>query len=123
MAVTLVYISTSIAKDKDVRLQEELDEEKRQRMARVHEATQSFTKEEWENIKARVKAHEELTQRLQQLRRYSFDELKNLFETTIRRVNTFVAIESEVDKAVPKFTARSLKRGAEEELDQGSSKR
>nr|GEZ80749.1 ribonuclease H-like domain, reverse transcriptase, RNA-dependent DNA polymerase [Tanacetum cinerariifolium] len=36
-----------------VRLQEELDEEERQRMARVHEATQSFTEEEWENIRAR----------------------------------------------------------------------
>ncbi|GJZ51855.1 hypothetical protein Tco_0606370 [Tanacetum coccineum] len=33
-----------------VRLQEELDEEERQRMARVHEAAQSFTEEEWENI-------------------------------------------------------------------------
>ncbi|GJY54699.1 hypothetical protein Tco_0446363 [Tanacetum coccineum] len=47
-----------------VRLQEELDEEKRQRMARVHEATQSFTEEEWENIRARVKADEELSRRL-----------------------------------------------------------
>nr|GEV48904.1 hypothetical protein [Tanacetum cinerariifolium] len=48
-----------------VRLQEELDEEERQRMARVHEAAQSFTEQEWENIRARVKADEELTQRLQ----------------------------------------------------------
>ncbi|GJZ14648.1 hypothetical protein Tco_0550325, partial [Tanacetum coccineum] len=38
---------------------------------------------------------------LQQLRRYSFDELKALFETTMRRVSTFVPIESEDDKAVP----------------------
>ncbi|GJR29018.1 copia protein [Tanacetum coccineum] len=45
-----------------VRLQEELDEEERQKMARVHEAAQSFTEEEWENIKARVKANEELAQ-------------------------------------------------------------
>ncbi|GJX31016.1 ribonuclease H-like domain-containing protein [Tanacetum coccineum] len=48
-----------------VRLQEELDEEERQRMDRVHEAAQSFTEEEWENIKARVEADKELTQRLQ----------------------------------------------------------
>ncbi|GJS51240.1 hypothetical protein Tco_0624602 [Tanacetum coccineum] len=47
-----------------VRLQEELDEEERQRMARVHAAAQSFTEEEWENIRARVEADEELTQRL-----------------------------------------------------------
>ncbi|GJX28667.1 ribonuclease H-like domain-containing protein [Tanacetum coccineum] len=47
-----------------VRLQEELDEEERQRMAIVHEAAQYFTKEEWENIRARVEADEELAQRL-----------------------------------------------------------
>ncbi|GJV46561.1 hypothetical protein Tco_1431097 [Tanacetum coccineum] len=33
-----------------VRLQEELDEEERKRMARAHEEAQSFTKEEWEKI-------------------------------------------------------------------------
>nr|GEV79081.1 hypothetical protein [Tanacetum cinerariifolium] len=139
MAEILVYIRKSAAKDKGkgimtksepvqtktnlqqeqkrlgyeaaVRLQEELDEEERQRMTKVHQATQSFTEEEWENIRAR------------QLRGYSFDELKTLFETTMRRVNTFVPMESEVDRVVSEFAARSLKSGAEEELDQGSSKR
>nr|GFC92961.1 hypothetical protein [Tanacetum cinerariifolium] len=41
----------------------------------------------------------------------------------MRRVNTFVSIESEVDRAVPELAARSLKRDAEEALDQGGSKR
>ncbi|GJZ30195.1 hypothetical protein Tco_0575242 [Tanacetum coccineum] len=55
--------SPVVIKDKAaMRLQEELDEEERQRMARVHEAVQSFTEEEWENIRARVKVDEELTQ-------------------------------------------------------------
>ncbi|GJU59096.1 hypothetical protein Tco_1236862 [Tanacetum coccineum] len=48
-----------------VRLQEKLDKEERQRMARVHKAAQSFTEEEWENIRARVEADEKLTHRLQ----------------------------------------------------------
>ncbi|GKB70552.1 putative reverse transcriptase domain-containing protein, partial [Tanacetum coccineum] len=60
---------------------------------------------------------------LQQLRGYSFDEIKTLFETTMRKVNTFVPIESEVDRAVPKLAAKSLKRDAKEEFDQESSKR
>ncbi|GJV42227.1 ribonuclease H-like domain-containing protein [Tanacetum coccineum] len=60
---------------------------------------------------------------LQQLRGYSFDEIKTLFETTMRKVNTFVPIESEVDRAVPELAAGSSKRVAEEELDQESSKR
>ncbi|GJR31904.1 hypothetical protein Tco_1108136 [Tanacetum coccineum] len=60
---------------------------------------------------------------LQQLRGYSFDKIKTLFETTMRSVNTFVPIESEVDKAVPELAAGSSKRDAEEKLDQESSKR
>ncbi|GJU92920.1 hypothetical protein Tco_1317676 [Tanacetum coccineum] len=60
---------------------------------------------------------------LQQLRGYSFDEIKTLFETTMRKVNTFVPIEGEVDRADSELAAGSLKRAAEEELDQESSKR
>ncbi|GJS79205.1 hypothetical protein Tco_0729086 [Tanacetum coccineum] len=56
---------------------------------------------------------------LQQLRRYSFDELKTLFETTIRRTNTFTPMKSDV----PKIAVESSKRHAEEEPDQESSKR
>ncbi|GJU18448.1 hypothetical protein Tco_1146414 [Tanacetum coccineum] len=41
----------------------------------------------------------------------------------MRRVNTFVPIESEVDSAVPELAAGSLKRDVEEELYQESSKR
>ncbi|GKE18609.1 hypothetical protein Tco_1426186 [Tanacetum coccineum] len=41
----------------------------------------------------------------------------------MRSVDTFVPIESEVDRAVPELAARSLKRVAKEELDQESSKR
>ncbi|GKB56945.1 hypothetical protein Tco_0913131 [Tanacetum coccineum] len=60
---------------------------------------------------------------LQHLRGYSFDEIKTLFETTMRKVNTFVPIESEVDRVVPELVVGSSKRAAEEELDQESSKR
>nr|GEY20893.1 hypothetical protein [Tanacetum cinerariifolium] len=93
-----------------VRLQEQFDEEERQRMARVHKAAQTFTKEEWENIRARIEADEELTQRLQA------EEKDNKID--------FVLIESEDDKAVPKLAeSRSSKRDAEEELDQVKSKK
>ncbi|GJZ82768.1 hypothetical protein Tco_0647941 [Tanacetum coccineum] len=43
-----------------LRLQEQLDEEERQRITRVHEAASSFNIEEWEDIQARIKADEEL---------------------------------------------------------------
>ncbi|GKD08538.1 hypothetical protein Tco_1188223 [Tanacetum coccineum] len=181
-----------------VRLQEELNEEERQRMTKVHEAAQSFTEEEQENIRARVKADEELSKRLQaekrnkysevdqakmpvdlinqrkkyfvakkaevkrnkpmtqaqqrnyminyikymgshilqQLKRYSFDELKELFEITMKNVNTFVPMETE-DKGraselatgssqatiIDSAKVGSSKRAEEAELDHEGSKR
>ncbi|GKA06614.1 hypothetical protein Tco_0685838 [Tanacetum coccineum] len=60
---------------------------------------------------------------LKQLKSYSFDEIKNLFETTMRRVHTFVPMESESERVIPELAAGSSKRDAEEELVQESSKR
>ncbi|GKA24219.1 hypothetical protein Tco_0710252 [Tanacetum coccineum] len=48
---------------------------------------------------------------------FPFNELKALFETTMRRVQTFHPIESEGDKTVPELTTGSSKRDAEVELD------
>ncbi|GJT22344.1 hypothetical protein Tco_0892281 [Tanacetum coccineum] len=152
------------------RLQEQFDEEERQRIASVHEEASTFKPEEWDNIQAQIEADEELAHRLQaqereryseadkakllvelinerkrqfaqqraqqrrnrpltqaqqrsymcnyikhmgshtlqQLRGYSFDEIKVLFEATVKRVNTFTLMESN-DK-VPKVIAGSSKR-------------
>ncbi|GJZ40221.1 hypothetical protein Tco_0586784 [Tanacetum coccineum] len=56
---------------------------------------------------------------LQQLKKLSFDEIKELFETTVKRVNTFTPMKS--DDTVPKVVTGSSKRSAEEEL--GEEKR
>ncbi|GJV05440.1 hypothetical protein Tco_1343096 [Tanacetum coccineum] len=58
---------------------------------------------------------------LQQLKKLSFDEIKELFETTMKRVKDFVPMES--DKLVPKISTRSSKRTAEAELEHEGSKR
>ncbi|GJW56729.1 hypothetical protein Tco_0103460 [Tanacetum coccineum] len=60
---------------------------------------------------------------LKQLKSYSFDEIKNLFETTMRRVYIFVLMESESERVILELTARSSKRDAEEELGQESTKK
>ncbi|GJU21062.1 hypothetical protein Tco_1154404 [Tanacetum coccineum] len=60
---------------------------------------------------------------LPQVRGYSFDEIKSLFEATIKRVNTFTPIKSDVDRTVPKIAVRSTKRAAKEELGQQSFKK
>ncbi|GJW36100.1 retrovirus-related pol polyprotein from transposon TNT 1-94 [Tanacetum coccineum] len=165
------------------RLQEQFDEEERQRIASIHEEASTFKPEEWDNIQAQIEADEELAHRLQaqereryseadkakllvelinerkrqfaqqraqqrrnmpltqaqqrsymcnyikhmgshtlqQLRGYSFDEIKVLFEATVKRVNTFTPMKS--DDTVPKVVTGSSKRSAEEELGEESSKR
>ncbi|GJY54089.1 hypothetical protein Tco_0445753 [Tanacetum coccineum] len=58
---------------------------------------------------------------LQQLKKLSFDEVKELFETTMKRVNIFTLMES--DDTVPKVVAGILKIYTEQELNQKSLKR
>ncbi|GKA43219.1 hypothetical protein Tco_0735943, partial [Tanacetum coccineum] len=58
---------------------------------------------------------------LQQLKKLSFDEIKELFKTTMKRVQDFVPMES--DRLVPKISTRSSKRIAETELEHEGSKR
>ncbi|GJT06157.1 hypothetical protein Tco_0840619 [Tanacetum coccineum] len=77
-----------------VRLQEELDEKEIQRIARAHEADQSFTEEEWENIRERVEADEELSRRLQakEMNKYSeVDQAKMLIDLINQRKKYFAA--------------------------------
>ncbi|GJY51291.1 hypothetical protein Tco_0442138 [Tanacetum coccineum] len=59
-----------------VRLQEQLDEEERKRIARVHEEASSFNIEEWEDIQATIEADEELAQRIQAEKREKYSEAK-----------------------------------------------
>nr|GEV82096.1 hypothetical protein [Tanacetum cinerariifolium] len=61
---------------------------------------------------------------LKWLKKLSFEEINELFKATIRRIQDFVPMEREGDKEVSMFPeARGSKRDAEEELDQGSSKK
>ncbi|GJR96801.1 hypothetical protein Tco_0268975 [Tanacetum coccineum] len=136
--------------EEDLRLQEQLDEEERQRITRVHEEASTFNAEEWDNIQAQIKVDEELAHRaeqrrnkpmtqaqqrtymcnyiknmgshtLQQLKKLSFDEVNELFETTMKRVNTFTPMES--DDKVLKVVVGSSKIDAKQELNEESSKR
>ncbi|GJQ98207.1 retrovirus-related pol polyprotein from transposon TNT 1-94, partial [Tanacetum coccineum] len=85
-----------------LRLQEQLDEEERQRIARVHKEANTFNAEEWDNIQAQIEADEELAQKLQAEERGKF---------------------SEVEKARLLISTGSSKRTAETELDHEGSKR
>ncbi|GJT58122.1 hypothetical protein Tco_0993176 [Tanacetum coccineum] len=122
--------SAAKTKDKAVRLQEEFDEEERQRIARVHEAARSFYEVEWEDIRARVEASEESNYikhmgnyKLQQLKILSFDEIKDLFETTMRRANTFVPMEIEIRREVLELVTDSSQAAVTESTEDGGTKR
>ncbi|GKD94867.1 hypothetical protein Tco_1374704 [Tanacetum coccineum] len=60
---------------------------------------------------------------LQQLKRYSFDELKELFETTMKNVNTFVSIKTEDRGRASKLAAGSSQAPITDSAKVGSSKR
>nr|GEV11770.1 retrovirus-related Pol polyprotein from transposon TNT 1-94 [Tanacetum cinerariifolium] len=62
------------------------------------------------------------TKRQQEQERLGY-EAAELFETTMKRVSTFIPMETEVRREVPKIAAGSSKRDEEEELTQESSKR
>ncbi|GKE32462.1 hypothetical protein Tco_1451784 [Tanacetum coccineum] len=59
-----------------LRLQEQLDEKERQRIARVHVEANTFNAEEWDNIQAQIEADEELAQKLQVEERGKFFEFE-----------------------------------------------
>ncbi|GKD14210.1 hypothetical protein Tco_1198617, partial [Tanacetum coccineum] len=123
IAETLMYIRRSAAKDKGkakmdeaepvqtktklqqrqerlgyeaaVRLQEQLDEEERQRIARVHEEASSFNVEEWEDIQARIEADEELAQRIQveEREKYSEAEQARMLVELINQIKKYFAAQ------------------------------
>ncbi|GJR17807.1 hypothetical protein Tco_0966334 [Tanacetum coccineum] len=116
-----------------LRLQAQLNKEEGQRIARVHKEASTFNAEEWDNIQAQIEADKHRLQAQEReryseadkarllLKKLSFDEVKELFETTRKRVNTFTPMES--DNIAPKVIAGSSKIDAEHELNQESSKR
>ncbi|GJU23152.1 hypothetical protein Tco_1156494 [Tanacetum coccineum] len=59
-----------------LRLQEQLDEEERQRITRVHKEASTFNAEEWDNIQAQIEADEELAHMLQAQEREDTLKLK-----------------------------------------------
>nr|GEU28968.1 ribonuclease H-like domain-containing protein [Tanacetum cinerariifolium] len=141
-----------------MRLQEELDEEERQRMARRLQAEERNKYSEVDQAKmlaqnVKAKRNKLMTQAQQRAymstyiknmgsyivnksKKLSFDEIKKVFETTMKIVNTFIPMETEVRGRASELAAGSsqatitdsagvgmFKRVAEAELDYDSSKR
>ncbi|GJR39905.1 integrase, catalytic region, zinc finger, CCHC-type containing protein [Tanacetum coccineum] len=84
-----------------MKIQGELDATERQRMDQVHQAAQGFTNDEWDDILARVAADKDFNQEgcytLKQLKALSFEEVKGIFKATMRKVQSFVPMDSELE--------------------------
>ncbi|GJZ06821.1 hypothetical protein Tco_0540614, partial [Tanacetum coccineum] len=132
-----------------MKTQEELDAAERQRMAQVHQATQGFTDDEWDDILARVTADKDFVQQLQaakrnkpmtpaqqkeymytyiknqegcytlkQLKALSFEEVKEIFNATMRKVQSFVPMDSETEEASGSVQEQTGEEPKAEELSQ-----
>ncbi|GJT09990.1 hypothetical protein Tco_0857032 [Tanacetum coccineum] len=66
-----------------LRLQEQFDEEERQRIASVHEEASTFKPEEWDNIQAQIEADEEF--------------VHSSYTTTVEKNTTFDEINSSIE--------------------------
>ncbi|GJT83708.1 hypothetical protein Tco_1058050 [Tanacetum coccineum] len=89
-----------------IRLQEQLAEEENQRIARDAEG---FIEDEWEDIRARVEADEELTQRLQAEERDKYsevDQAKMLVDLINERKIYFAAQKAEAKRNKPMTQAQ-----------------
>ncbi|GJV16785.1 hypothetical protein Tco_1362108 [Tanacetum coccineum] len=85
-----------------MRIQEELDESERQRMAQVHQAAQGFTYAEWDDILARVAVDEDLVQQLQAGEKYSEEDLpRKLVELVNQRKKFFAQQRAEAKRNKP----------------------
>nr|GEU60602.1 hypothetical protein [Tanacetum cinerariifolium] len=60
---------------------------------------------------------------LNQLKKLSFDEIKKLFETTMKIVNTFIPMETEVKGRASELAAGSSQATITDSAEVGSSKR
>ncbi|GJZ85981.1 hypothetical protein Tco_0657591 [Tanacetum coccineum] len=98
-----------IARDAEVaqKLQEEIDAAERQKMAQVHQAAQGFTDAEWDDILARVAVDEDLVKQLQAGEKCSEDDLPmKLVELVNQRKKFFAQQRAEQRRNKPMTQAQ-----------------
>ncbi|GJX70089.1 hypothetical protein Tco_0307260 [Tanacetum coccineum] len=131
-----VALDEVMARNLEAQMQAELIEEERLARQKEEEANIDLI-ESWDNTQAMMEADFELAQRLQaeeqgeitieersrfQLKSKSYDEIQKLFDKEMKRVNTFVDMNSKVVKGSETRTEESSKR-AGDELESDKSKK
>ncbi|GJY04358.1 putative ribonuclease H-like domain-containing protein [Tanacetum coccineum] len=98
-----------IARDAEVaqKLQEEIDAAERQRMAQLHQAAQGFIDVEWDDVLARVATDEDFVQQLQAGEKCSEEDLPmNLVELVNKRKKFFAQQRAEAKRNKPMTPAQ-----------------
>nr|GEV25591.1 hypothetical protein [Tanacetum cinerariifolium] len=121
-------VTTELARKLEAKMQVELVEEERIVRQREEEANMIS----WDNTQAMIEADFELAQRLQAEEQgkitidkdqdYFYDEIQKLFDKEMKRMNTFMDMDSEVVKGSETRTEESSKR-AGDELESDKSKK
>ncbi|GJZ15663.1 retrovirus-related pol polyprotein from transposon TNT 1-94 [Tanacetum coccineum] len=130
-----IALDEEMARNLEAQIQAELIEEERLARKKEEEANIALI-ESWDNTQAMMEADFELAQRLQAeeqgeitieersrlfLKSKSYDEIQKLFDNEMKRVNTFIPMDSEVVKS-KEGTEESSKR-TEDELESDKSKK
>ncbi|GJS69207.1 hypothetical protein Tco_0702048 [Tanacetum coccineum] len=121
-----VALDEEMARNLEAQLQAELIEEERLRRQKEEEANIALIKS-WDNTQAMIEADFELAQKLQteeqgEITIKERSRLFKLFDKEMKRVNTFVDMNSEVVKGSETRTKESSKR-AGDELESDMSKK
>ncbi|GJY22320.1 hypothetical protein Tco_0394886, partial [Tanacetum coccineum] len=81
------------------RLQEELElsEAQKKRMAQVQEASQFYTDQDWDTIRAKLEANADLVKEIagEDIKKLTDEELKEKFEYLMRSMERFVPMDTE----------------------------
>ncbi|GJR21813.1 hypothetical protein Tco_0970340 [Tanacetum coccineum] len=122
-AARQVHLDALLAKR--ISEEQELSEQQKKRKAKVQEAAQYYTEEDWDTIRAKLEANAELIKSLQgenvssddfakrMLKKLTFEELKDEFEKLMKSIEGFV----------PMGTEERVKRPGEEEIEKPVKKR
>ncbi|GJY45411.1 hypothetical protein Tco_0434474 [Tanacetum coccineum] len=112
--------------EQELSKQQELTEQQKKRKAQVQFKAQHYTQEDWDTIRAKLEANEELTKSmigcdLQQEDFANFEEVKAEFDKLVKQIESFVPMSFEATKAhLKRFGVDEAK---EEEPTKKSGKR
>nr|GEW14258.1 hypothetical protein [Tanacetum cinerariifolium] len=124
-----IAFNEEVARNIEAEMKAKMEEE--ERITREKDEANMDVIEQWDKVQAKIVADMELAQKLQtkeqeQLtdakKKKSFDEIQKLFDSAIKRVNTFVDMNTEIVKERSKKTQAEVTEGSKTRAERSSKK-